>query len=134
MAVTREDLMQALRIAAKEIYEEVPDMDEEFQILWNEGENPLAAETLASASAMLASRLSGRQVHYYWHRIEPSADVYEPDNNLCVILVDERGQCLTFQRHIGYAEIGVDVKVFNWESAVEALEQIVKVVSSNLNV
>ena len=134
MAVTREDLMQALRIAAKEIYEEVPDMDEEFQILWSEGENPLAAETLASASALLASRLSGRQVYYYWHMIEPTPDAYVPDENLYIILVSDDGRCLTFQRNPGYAEIGVSVKVSDWESAVEALETIAKVVSSNLGI
>jgi len=36
------------------------------------------------------------------------------------------------RKNPGYAEIGVSVKVFNWESAVEALETIAKVVSSNL--
>jgi hypothetical protein len=133
MTITREDLVQALRIASKEVYDEVPDMDEEFQVLWNEGENPLAAEALVSASAILASRLAGRQVYYYWHRIEPPADAYEPEENLYIILVSDDGRCLTFQKNPGYAEIGVSVKVFNWESAVEALETIAKVVSSNLS-
>jgi len=128
---TRDDLKQILDEAANEVCGDASDLSlEDLFYAFGRGEanDPeLVAEIIANAAMKVTSRLTSRTVHCFWQLItSETTPILAGD--MYLILYDENGKLLTFQP----PEPGVALFVESLDSVIEALDEITKIVASNI--
>jgi hypothetical protein len=128
---TRDDLKQILDEAANEVCGDASDLSlEDLFYAFGRGEanDPeLVAEIIANAAMKVTSRLTSRTVFCFWQLITPETTPILA-GDMYLILYDENGKLLTFQP----PEPGVALFVESLDSVIEALDEITKIVASNI--